>query len=701
MAAATDRLVGDVLDGRYEIIDRAGRGGMATVYKAKDRRLDRTVAVKVMREDFEDDIESAKRFDAEARAVAKLSDPHIVSVFDQGVDRGRQYIVMEYVDGTNLKALMVQQGALPPQRALRLLEDIAAGLAAAHTAGIVHRDVKPENVLLSKSGEVKVTDFGLARPSEAPTMTVAEAVLGSLSYVSPERLLHQAPVDFRSDIYSTGVVAYEMLTGRKPFTGDTPHVVNQHLTSDVPPPSSLLGRDAIPPWLDALVVACGRRDPDARPKDGTDLLRRLRLGLNATTRQQAQDPALLAEMSASSTGELPPAPPPPGALPPAAAAVQDDTPALPVQQPPAQRVPPSRHQIYRRRRIFAAVLAALVLVIASIGVWWLASGRFTKMPDVANLAQADADARVSAAGLHMNTTTDYSETVATGHVIATDPKAGAKVKRGATVTAHVSKGQERYPVPKLEGLDLAHATSALQNSDLTLGQVTTEYSETVAEGLVIRASQDEGAKLMKGTKVDLVVSQGRKPIPITDSTGASAADTIAALQAAGLTVVRVDAYSDTVPAGVVIGQDPPSATLFGGDTVTITASLGPLTNYAGSKADDAVAALTAAGLSPKRVDAYSDKVAPGVVISQNPTTGTIHKGDTITLTVSQGPQIVQVPNLIGKTSDEAKKELEALGLVAAYKFLGPDVIRQNIVAGTDPTPGTAVPVGTKVTLSIV
>jgi len=643
MTATQDRLVGDVLDGRYEIIDRAGRGGMATVYKAKDRRLDRIVAVKIMREDFEDDPEYARRFDSEARAVANLSDAHVVSVFDQGVDRGRAYIVMEYVAGTNLKFHLVQQGALPPYRALRYLEPIVAGLAAAHAAGIVHRDVKPENVLISTNGDVKVTDFGLARQSDAPTMTVSDGVLGSLSYVSPERLLHQAPVDFRSDVYSVGVLAFEMLTGHRPFTGEAAQVVNQHINSDVPAPSSLVGGDVIPPWLDALVVACGRRNPDERPKDGSDLLRRLRLGIDAMQNGNSDDPALIAAMSATSGDSVRIAAPaktsheePTPQLP---RVPREDTPRLAIPVAPADRVPTDRRRKYLRRRIFVASVAAALVLTVSLSTWWVATGRYTTMPTIVGQTQAAAIGIVQRAGLTLRTTTDYSESVPVDSIISSDPKAGDKVRKGATVKAVVSKGPQRFAVPKLAGLTQADAEAALDAANLKVGNVTPQFDDTVPNGSVVAASQPEGTMVKKGTAIDLVVSQGPTPIPVKD--------------------------------------------------------------YKGAVASDAVTALKNAGLNPQKVMQFSDTVPDGVVISQDPSSGNLFRGDTVTLTVSKGPQMVVVPNVAGTTAANAKASLEALGLKPVFFYLTSDVVRQNIVNDVNPVPGTLVPVGTKVTLTII
>jgi len=640
MAAASDPLVGDVVDGRYEIISRAGRGGMATVYKALDRRLDRIVAVKIMRDDLDDDPEYAKRFDSEARAVANLSSAHIVSVFDQGVDRGRPYIVMEYIEGTNLKAVLVQQGALPPDRAVRLLGDIVSGVAAAHAAGIVHRDIKPENVLISRGGDVKVTDFGLARQSDAPTMTVADGVLGSLSYVSPERLLHQAPVDFRSDVYSIGVVAFEMLTGHKPFTGDTAEIVAQHLNCDVAAPSTIVG--GIPPWLDALVVACGRRDANARPSDAGELLTRIRRGQIAMQRGNGHEPSLVASMAEPSGSLTAGAPAPASVRLPLVA--HEDTPPLASETRPADRVPAAQ-RVFRRRRIFAAVLAIVVALAVIVGGWWLFAGRFTTMPDITGQTSADATSMVEAANLTLATDSAYSEDVPADTIISSDTKAGAKVPKHSTVHATVSLGPERYTVPQLTGAAQADAEAAIGNSHLTVGNVTQDFSDTVPAGSVISANPTDGTSVAPNTPIDLVISKGPQPIPVPDLTSQTQQAATDALTALGLAASVTQQNSCTVASGTVISQDPAYS------------------------ADNSV---------------------------------TLNKGDTVTLTVSQGPASATIPaNIIGMSSANAQQALQGLGFTVSFNFLGPDVTRQDVVQSATPAVGTNVTVcGTTVTLNI-
>jgi len=639
MTPADDRFVGDVLDGRYEIINRIGRGGMASVYKAKDRRLNRIVAVKIMRDDVEDDPGNADRFDQEAKAVAKLSDVHIVSVFDQGYDRDRPYIVFEYVDGANLKAFIIKNGALTVAQALPMIESMAIALAVAHEAGIIHRDIKPENALISRTGQLKLTDFGLARRADVTSMTVSDGVLGSLSYVSPERLEHQVPVGFASDIYSVSIVVFEMLTGCKPFEGDDAQVYHSHMSMDVPAPSTILGKDGIPAWLDALVAACGRRQPEDRPPDGRDLLRRLRLGMDAQRRGRGDNPAVIAQMGA----RVAPAPQPIKHTPVAI----EHTPQLPGPKP-AERVPqqPAKPQPPKPagpkvtgRMVLTGLLVILTIAACATGSWWLSSGRYTAMPDIVNHTQTDANRLVQNARLTLTTDKAYSETVKSGNVISSDPPAGEKVLGGSSVHAIISQGPERYAVPKLAGLTLDEATVALDDVHLTVGDVTQQYSEKVASGKVISAGESAGAMVKPGTPVDLVVSQGPKPIPVPD--------------------------------------------------------------YTGKPATDAMDALTKLGLVPSQTFSYSTKVSAGMVISQTPKSGSLHKGDSVTLTVSQGPHMVTIPGgLVNSKSADARKTLTDLGFKVVFSFLHADGNRTNIVAYTDPPTGASVVQGATVTLYI-
>ena len=340
--SVSDHLVGQVLDGRYQITRRLARGGRATVYQAVDTRLTRTVAVKVMHVGLGDDAEFARKFDREARAAARLSHPNVVSVFDQGqaVLDGhtvRPYIVMEYIEGPTLRDVIVREAPMAPARALEVIEPVLAALAAAHDAGLVHRDVKPENVLISDRGQIKVADFGLAKAVSSQTSTATQGLLiGTVSYLPPE-LVVSGRADARSDVYSAGVVLFELLTGRKPHTGETPiQVAYAHVHNDVPPPSTVHRSGGIPPYLDALVTGATARDSAARPHDARVLLTQVRRVRAALHEGVTDDPELTQDLSAMRTDPLDladveltqqvsPAGPPPG--PPASAARRCTLPA--------------------------------------------------------------------------------------------------------------------------------------------------------------------------------------------------------------------------------------------------------------------------------------------------------------------------------------------------------------------------------------
>ena len=313
MTTVGDPLVGRLLDGRYQITERLARGGMATVYRAVDTRLTRTVAVKVMHVGLGDDAEFARKFDREARAAARLAHPNVVAVFDQGSDlieghSSRPYIVMEHVDGYTLRDVINREAPMLPLRALEVIEPVLAALAAAHDAGLVHRDVKPENVLISDRGQIKVADFGLAKAISSQTSTATQGLLiGTVSYLPPE-LVVSGQADARSDVYSTGVVLFELLTGRKPHTGDTPiQVAYAHVHADVPAPSRFSTAGPVPPYLDALVARATSRTASARPADARVLLTEVRRVQSALRDGRRDDPELVRDLRSAAAAATGPA----------------------------------------------------------------------------------------------------------------------------------------------------------------------------------------------------------------------------------------------------------------------------------------------------------------------------------------------------------------------------------------------------------
>ena len=595
-----DPLVGRLLDGRYQITERLARGGMATVYRAVDTRLTRTVAVKVMHVGLGDDAEFARKFDREARAAARLSHPNVVAVFDQGQDiieghSSRPYIVMEHIEGYTLRDVINTESPLTPLRALEVIEPVLAALAAAHDAGLVHRDVKPENVLISDRGQLKVADFGLAKAVSSQTSTATQGLLiGTVSYLPPELVL-SGRADARSDVYSTGVVLFELLTGLKPHTGDTPiQVAYAHVHSDVPAPSTFPNAGPIPPYLDALVARATARNASARPPDARVLLTEVRRVQAALRSGISDDPNLLQDLSVAPTRDrsdyevtqlvaAPPAPtartvleaPPPAPL-------ERPLPAPPLERPlaapPLERLNRRRERLARRRRHgwVALILVLMLATLAALGGWYLTAGRFTSAPALATLSRAEAEQVAGRAGLGVRFTEEFSESVQSGLVIDTDPGAGSKIVKGGRIEATVSRGPERFPMPTVVGLSRPAAESAVQEANLTLGRVTEKYSETVRTGIVLSASKKPGTSLKRDAIVDLVISKGPAPIRIRNYVGQWSSGAERALRRSGFTVVTKTAHTDKVAKGLVMKQDPASGRGRKGDTITLTESLGPV-----------------------------------------------------------------------------------------------------------------------------
>ncbi|SFC05379.1 serine/threonine protein kinase [Nocardioides terrae] len=642
-----DPLLGRTLDGRYRITSRIARGGMAGVYEATDLRLDRTVAVKVMHSGMGggggglgDDSAYVARFVREARAAARLSHPHVVSVYDQGEDGGSPYLVMELVPGHTLRDTITSQSPMAPRRALALLEPVLAALAAAHRAGLVHRDIKPENVLISDEGAIKVADFGLARAVTADTQHTSTGVLiGTVSYIAPE-IVTEGRADARADVYSAGILLYELLTGRKPHEGETPiQVAYKHVHEDVAPPSRLV--PALPPYVDALVARATARDPGLRPADAGVLLRQVQRVGSALAAGMRDDEELTADL----------------ALP---ARVTDDTTPERWDQPldlhddrtravsrPTRAPAPLRAPVAapvaapasaRRRRGPLKVALAVLLVAAIAGAaLWFGYLRYTSTPGVLGLTQAAAQSRLKAAGLDVEVGRPaYSDTVAAGRVLRTSPSPGDRVLDGGTVTVVLSKGVEQYQVPDLAGRTVDQAQDALLGIKMTYGKAVKRWSETVPAGQVIRTDPAAGATLRPGTSVDVWVSKGRRPIEVADWTGKSLDRARPALEGAGLTVETDSRYDDDVPEGRVISQSPDSGTLYKGDTVSLVVSRGPQLveipgGLRGMGVDAATGRLEDLGFKVEtaKTDHY---LGLGFVWSSDPDSGKkIPKGSTITL----------------------------------------------------------------------
>ncbi|TCI99745.1 Stk1 family PASTA domain-containing Ser/Thr kinase [Aeromicrobium sp. IC_218] len=652
MAARGDEaLRGRVLEGRYVIGERIARGGMASVFLGHDRRLDRQVAVKVMHQGLGDDEQFTERFVREARSAAKLNHPNVVAVFDQGTDEELTYLVMEYVPGHTLRDVVRDEAPMRPARALRLLEQVLLALSAAHAAHLVHRDIKPENVLIAPDGVLKVADFGLARAVSAATTATGGTLIGTVSYLAPEIVVN-AGTDARSDVYACGAMLFEMLTGVKPHTGESPiQVAYRHVHEDVPAPSSVV--PGIPPYLDALVARATARDRDRRSPDAHVLLQQVRTVLRALDAGLADDPDLTADLDPGSSeawesevtqrvADVRPAsvlglaPEDVGSSTVVVAPDAEHTmswqsaPAEPA--PPAPDLPPARR---RRRRGGLLLLCVLLLaVLAAAGGWYYGVGRYTEAPDLVGVSFEQARQTAEQEGFTLETgQPEYSETVPKGTVISTDPEPGDKVLPGDTLQAVVSLGKERYQAPNLAGRTLDEAKAALEGGNLALGDVRQVYDDDVANGRVVRlTSIKPGTLLKRDTPVDLTVSKGKQPVEVNSQVGRKRDAAVSALEKSGLKPTVTEAFSDTVPEGVVIDQNPREGTLFRGDEVKLVVSKGPemlpVPDVRGRSRAEAEQALTAAGFKPQVRD-----VLPGndSVIVQSPSGGKLKRGSTVTI----------------------------------------------------------------------
>ncbi|WP_369196183.1 Stk1 family PASTA domain-containing Ser/Thr kinase [Streptomyces djakartensis] len=599
-----DPLVGQVLDGRYRIDARIAVGGMATVYRAVDTRLDRVLALKVMHPSLAVDGSFVERFIREAKSVARLAHPNVVQVFDQGTDGAYVYLAMEYVAGCTLRDVLRERGALQPRAALDILEPVLAALGAAHRAGFVHRDMKPENVLIGDDGRVKVADFGLVRAVDTVTNTTG-TVLGTVSYLAPEQI-ENGTADPRVDVYACGVMLHEMLTGDKPHDGDSPAVIlYKHLHEDVPPPSAAVPGLAYE--LDELVASATARSPEVRPYDAVALLAQVRDGRARLTGDQldAVPPQALAsdhDNADDRTSVIPRAltTPRPGSSGQDGAAPRAElnrTSRLASPPPP----PPSRRRAVPRGPL-AVVVAVLLVLGVGTGLWYINSGQFTEVPPLLAKTQDQAEDRLRDAGLELGKVEHaHSDTVERGRIISSDPKTGTRIRGNDSVGITVSDGPATVRVPALAGRKLAEARSLLKDDGLEPGMVTREFSEDVPRGAVVSAEPADGTRVRAGTAVALVVSKG-SPVDVPDVTGDDLADAEAELKEAGLEVkvAEKQVTSSEFDKGEVAGQSPEAGRRAAeGDTVTLTVSKGPemveVPDVVGDSVDDATSELKEAG----------------------------------------------------------------------------------------------------------
>ena len=613
---------------------------MATVYVATDLRLERRVALKVMHGHLTDDAVFQSRFIQEARSAARLANPHVVNVFDQGQDAGMAYLVMEYLPGITLRELLREQRRLTVPQAVTIMDATLEGLAAAHRAGIVHRDVKPENILLAEDGRIKIGDFGLARATTANTASGAQ-LLGTIAYLAPE-LVTRGTADARSDIYALGIMLYEMLTGEQPYKGEQPmQIAFQHATESVPRPS--VRNPGVPEQLDELVLWATEKVPDERPVDAQAMLDRLReiereLDITpAVTTATAGIPLLDDTID---TGDLTKVLP--GAVTAPALAVDDVDNGTRLRRRAT------------RRRTRGAWLMVLVLLLAGGAAgagWWFGSGpgSLVAVPDVTGMSFADAKALLAESSLQATEEPVFDLDIAAGLAVRSDPAAGDRVDKDTAVTVFISQGPQPITIQKLTGIPEADAIAIATGPDLLL-QVTDPSSQRYAEA-------EQGIVLA----VSLTPRAEGETVGCNDG---------------------CDAHQ--------------------GDTLSFEISAGPVPSVAGRSVSDARDALTGVGLevSDETRQEFSEDVDSGLVIGLVPVEGALRPGDTVQLIVSKGPQPIEVPDVVGMSIRDAVATLQDQRFTVTTVSLPPEVTWDLWrVTSISPEAGTMQLPGTQITIT--
>ena len=624
-------LTGEVIDGRYQLTRVVASGGMATIYAALDLRLDRQVAVKVMHPHLAQDEQFVTRFIREAKAAASLSHPNIVSVLDQGWNQGGVpcvFIVMELVEGATLRDYLHEQGALSVERALQIMSPVASALAAAHKLGIVHRDIKPENILVSKEGRIKIADFGLARGALLGNTMTAESsvILGSVSYLSPEQV-QRGVADARSDVYSLGIVLFEVLTGQKPYQGEDPvQIAIRHVNERVPAPSTI--NPALSPDVDALVLSATDIDPDKRPRDAGVLLEKIR---ELSEKLDPRKRQLSLEL------DLPPLP---IKQPVRERKAKNSSPAKKEETPvKKEKTAPTKKKqlssrVRRNRRI-----AASIAIFLGVGVWYafLGPGSKVVVPSLAGLTVKEAKSTLEDLGLNLDIAQEeFSEDIPDGKIITSDPAGGGRVSPNGTVGVIISKGQERYSVPTVQGLKLEVAEQLLKENKLVLGEVKEEFSNEFPQGFIMRSTPAAGERIKRNSQVTLFVSKGIEQIA--------------------------------------------------------------LSNYKGKSGEQALNELTEAGFDVKTKYVFSEDLPVGAVISQTPGAGEADKGSAITLLVSKGSEFVFIPNIFSVSETKAIAALKDQDLKVVVKKVGNK--KNKVVTNVSPKVGTKVKRGSTVTITV-
>ena len=552
-------MVERVLDGRYALEALVGSGGMADVYRAKDQLLERTVAVKILHQQYENDTEFITRFQREAKAAARITHPNIVNVYDVGVAEGRHYIVMEYVPGRTLKERIKEEGPVPVPQALQIARQIAGALAQAHANNLVHCDIKPHNILVMPDGNVKVADFGIARAVTESTMTYNDNIMGSVHYFSPEQA-RGTMITPKSDVYSLGVLLYEMLSGRIPFDGNTAvSIARKHLEED-PQPLHMIA-PGIPPVVEALVTRMMAKDPAQRPDSSMlvqDIVRAEQMMRSDTEALPAFDPDATRVLTPVEAQEI-------GAL---AEAEEDVVPQEGEERP-----------FFRTKKFKFGLL--LILLLGFFTGFFLSFGKFWSsveitVPDVTGKQMTLARQILEDQHLRVTVAETYDASVPVGVVVSQTPEAGTMVKEERAITIYVSKGGEELEMPNLRGLNQSDAIDKLQQMGLRLGSAYETFSDEDS-GTVISQDPRSGTRISKGQTVDITVSKGQKikKVSVPDVKGVPVDRARTIIEGSSLSVGGTSEQESTQAAGTVVSQSPAAGTeVDAGSSVRLVVSSG-------------------------------------------------------------------------------------------------------------------------------
>ncbi len=656
--------IGKKINDRYLIIGNIGSGGMANVFLARDLILDREVAVKVLRYDFQNDQAAIRRFQREALAATELVHPNIVSVYDVGEEDGQQYLVMEYVRGMDLKRYIQTQYPIAYDKVVDIMDQILSAMSLAHHHRIIHRDLKPQNILINEEGVVKITDFGIAIALSETSITQTNSMLGSVHYLSPEQARGSMATN-QSDIYAMGIILYEMITGRVPFDGESAVTIAlKHFQDELP--DIHIYSQQVPQALENVVLKATAKDPINRYKTTEEMQADLYTSLDANRAQEAKwSPVpILDETRAIEPIEE---------VVPEAPSVPEDV----VEEQPTKKKP--------KRRWWILPLIVLLIVLTAGGYWVYASGRQeVTIPDVSNLSQTAAVEKLTNAGLNVRNTTKEvsSDEVKKGNVVRTDPQIGTEVKKNSRVTLYISTGKDTVDMQDYTDQTVADAKKALIALGFVEANITSteEYSDEVDSGKIISQTPATDDKVVPSeAKIAFVVSKGKEPVTVPNLVGMTSSLAVQSLADIGITSPDITYQYSDQDKGDVIAQSPNSGqqAIPGETTVTLVVSSGiekvTVPDLTGKTKAEATKALSDLGLTMTTTEEYSDTVKEGSVISNDQTNQEVKKGTAIAVVLSKGK--------------EPEKKTFTVNLTAAFDKDGADtqVIKVSISGADDPT----------------